>query len=96
MVRHLGGKSDAVTGTLGVQWEPSSDTMAYARYSRGYKAFGLSAGGGLAAPYANPEFVDSVEVGLKARSRPAFRIFTKHSGIKCFQRINIFNRKISS
>ena len=65
MVRHLGGKSDAVTGTLGAQWEPSSDTMAYARYSRGYKAFGLSAGGGLAAPYANPEFVDSVEVGLK-------------------------------
>ena len=65
MVRHLGGESDAVTGTLGVQWEPSDDTMAYARYSRGYKAFGLSAGGGLAAPYADPEFVDSVEVGLK-------------------------------
>lgn len=65
MVRHLGGKSDAVTGTLGAQWEPSDDTMAYARYSRGYKAFGLSAGGGLAAPYADPEFVDSIEVGLK-------------------------------
>ena len=65
MVRQLGGESDAVTGTLGAQWEPDSDTMAYARYSRGYKAFGLSAGGGLAEPYANPEFVDSIEVGLK-------------------------------
>ncbi len=65
MVRHLGGESDAVTGTLGIQWEPSSDTMAYARYARGYKAFGLPAGGGLVTPYVEPEFVDSVEVGLK-------------------------------
>nr|QQZ49681.1 TonB-dependent receptor [Phenylobacterium glaciei] len=54
-----------MTGTLGAQWEPDTDTMAYARYSRGYKAFGLSAGGGLVAPYADPEFVDSIEVGLK-------------------------------
>ena len=39
--------------------------MAYAAYSRGYKAFGLSAGSGLAEPEAKPEFVNSYEVGLK-------------------------------
>jgi iron complex outermembrane receptor protein len=63
--RKLGDKSDAVTGTLGVQWNPKEDTMAYARYSRGYKAFGLSAGSFLIAPEADPEFVNSYEVGLK-------------------------------
>lgn len=63
--RGLGDTSDAVTGTLGVQWDPNSDTMMYARYSRGYKAFGLSAGSFLEKPEANPEFVNSYELGLK-------------------------------
>lgn len=39
--------------------------MAYARYSRGYKAFGFSAGSFLIAPEAAPEFVNSYEVGFK-------------------------------
>ena len=39
--RNLGDHSSATTGTAGVQWEPDGDTMAYARYSRGYKAFGF-------------------------------------------------------
>ena len=63
--RNLDGSSDAVTGTLGVQWDPDSDTMAYARYSRGYKAFGFSAGGFLAAPKADEETVNSYEIGFK-------------------------------
>lgn len=63
--RNLEGSSDAITGTLGVQWEPDSDTMAYARYSRGYKAFGFSAGGFLAVPKANEETVNSYEIGFK-------------------------------
>ena len=63
--RNLEGSSDAVTGTLGVQWDPDSDTMAYARYSRGYKAFGFSAGGFLAAPKAEEETVNSYEIGFK-------------------------------
>jgi iron complex outermembrane receptor protein len=63
--RNLGDSSDAVTGTLGVQWDPSEGSMYYARYSRGYKAFGLSAGSFLAAPEARPEFVNSYEVGFK-------------------------------
>ncbi|MFM8940431.1 MAG: TonB-dependent receptor domain-containing protein, partial [Phenylobacterium sp.] len=63
--RNLDGSSNAVTGTLGVQWEPDSETMAYARYSRGYKAFGFSAGGFLAAPKADEEIVNSYEIGFK-------------------------------
>lgn len=63
--RNLGDTSDAVTGTFGIQWDPREDTMAYARYSRGYKAFGLSAGSFLIAPEAEPEFVNSYEIGLK-------------------------------
>lgn len=63
--RGLGDTSDAVTGTAGIQWDPDPDTMMYARYSRGYKAFGLSAGSFLVEPEANPEFVNSYEIGLK-------------------------------
>jgi iron complex outermembrane receptor protein len=63
--RDLGDTSDAWTGTAGFQWEPDGDTMAYARYSRGYKAFGFSAGGFLAVPKAKEETVNSYEVGLK-------------------------------
>ncbi|WP_293678845.1 TonB-dependent receptor [uncultured Phenylobacterium sp.] len=63
--RQLGDTSDAWTGTFGVQWEPDDDTMAYARYSRGYKAFGFSAGGFLADPKADEETVNSYEIGLK-------------------------------
>jgi iron complex outermembrane receptor protein len=63
--RDLSDTSSAVTGTVGVQWEPDDDTMAYARYSRGYKAFGFSAGGFLAVPKADEETVNSYEVGVK-------------------------------
>ena len=63
--RKLSDTSDAWTGTFGVQWEPDDDTMAYARYSRGYKAFGFSAGGFLAVPKADEETVNSYEIGLK-------------------------------
>lgn len=63
--RGLSDTSDAVTGTAGVQWEPDPDTLAYARYSRGYKAFGFSAGGFLADPKADEETVNAYEAGLK-------------------------------
>ena len=64
-VRNLGDRSDAVTGTAGVQWDPEDGTMMYGRYSRGYKAFGLAAGSLLGKPEAAPEFVNSYEIGLK-------------------------------
>jgi iron complex outermembrane receptor protein len=74
LVRHLGDTSDAWTGTLGVQWDPSEGTMGYARYSRGYKAFGLAAGSGLANPEAAPETVDSYEIGLKKNFGPTLQV----------------------
>jgi iron complex outermembrane receptor protein len=66
--RHYDDSWSAVTGTAGVQWEPDPDTMAYLRYSRGYKAGGFNIGNGGffgANPETNPEHVDAFEVGLK-------------------------------
>jgi iron complex outermembrane receptor protein len=63
--RCLGDSSSAVTGTAGVEWTPDTDTLVYARYNRGYKAFGLNAGFIGAHAEALPEFVDDFEVGLK-------------------------------
>jgi len=65
LVRDLGDSSSATTGTLGLEWSPDRDTLAYARYSRGYKAFGLYAGALATAPEALPETVDSYEIGVK-------------------------------
>jgi iron complex outermembrane receptor protein len=59
---------EAVTGTFGVQWEPDSDTMAYARYSRGYKMGGFASGINStlgAFPYTAPEHINAFEVGAK-------------------------------
>jgi iron complex outermembrane receptor protein len=65
--RNLAGDWDAVTGTTGLQWEPNDDTNLYLRYSRGYKAGGWLGSNGLTAdPYADPEYVDSYEIGAKA------------------------------
>lgn len=64
--RNLEGDWDAVTGTTGFQWEPNDDTNLYLRYSRGYKAGGWLGSNGLTAnPYADPEYVDSYEFGVK-------------------------------
>jgi iron complex outermembrane receptor protein len=59
---------DAVTGTAGLQWDPEPGTMAYLRYSRGYKAGGFNIGNGGffgANPETDPEHVDAFELGLK-------------------------------
>ena len=64
-VRCLGGNSDQVTGTAGVEWTPDLDTLVYARYNRGYKAFGLNAGVLSTNPYAAPETVNDFELGVK-------------------------------
>jgi iron complex outermembrane receptor protein len=63
--RGLRDTSAAVTGTASLQWTPEADTMAYARYSRGYKAFGFSAGSFLSDPKSDEEAVNAYEVGLK-------------------------------
>ncbi|MFN3521646.1 MAG: TonB-dependent receptor [Phenylobacterium sp.] len=64
--RDLSGDWDALTGTLGVQWTPDTDTNLYLRYSRGYKSGGWLGSNGLTPnPYADPEYVDSYEFGAK-------------------------------
>ncbi len=63
--RCLGDHSDALTGTAGIEWTPDHDTLVYARYNRGYKAFGLNAGVISKTPEALPEHVDDFEGGIK-------------------------------
>lgn len=68
-IRHRGLKNhwSGVTGTLGLDWKPDADTMAYAKYTRGYKAGGFNSG--TTTLQANittgKETIDAYEVGLK-------------------------------
>ena len=63
--RCLNDSSNATTGTAGVEWTPDHSTLAYARYSKGYKAFGFNAGTIAPQPESAPEHVDDYEIGLK-------------------------------
>jgi iron complex outermembrane receptor protein len=72
--RCLGDSSDAVTGTAGIEWTPDPDTLIYARYNRGYKAFGLNAGVISTRPEAPPEHVNDYEIGIKKTIGHVFTI----------------------
>jgi iron complex outermembrane receptor protein len=63
--RCLSDHSQAPTGTAGIEWTPNDNTLVYARYNRGYKAFALNAGYIYANPEAAPEHVDDYEIGYK-------------------------------
>jgi iron complex outermembrane receptor protein len=66
--RNYDDKWSATTGTAGLQWDPDPDTMAYFRYSRGYKAGGFNIGNAAffnANPETNPEHVNAYEIGMK-------------------------------
>lgn len=63
--RPLSDSWSAVTGTAGLEWTPNADTLAYLKYSRGYKAGGFNTGTILANPETNPEYIDAYEVGAK-------------------------------
>jgi iron complex outermembrane receptor protein len=51
------------TGTLGLQWTPSDDTLVYASYSYGYKSGGFTLGP--FKPGVDPETIDAIELGWK-------------------------------
>lgn len=53
------------SGTAGIQWRPSSDSLVYASYSRGYKSGGFNAGGITASPRTGSEHVNAYQVGAK-------------------------------
>jgi iron complex outermembrane receptor protein len=67
--RVLGDHWDAVTGTAGLEWTPFDGTLAFAKYSRGYKAGGFNAANMAPRPETKPESIDAFELGLKQQFR---------------------------
>jgi iron complex outermembrane receptor protein len=66
--RELDASWQATTGTIGLDWKPDTDTLVYAKYSRGYKAGGFNSG--IVAPvvtnvYTDAEHNNAYEIGLK-------------------------------
>jgi iron complex outermembrane recepter protein len=63
--RRLRRHFQAITGGAGVEYTPSTDTLVFGKYSRGYKAGGFNNLGFGALPYTDSEFVDAYEAGWK-------------------------------
>ncbi|HKQ15992.1 MAG TPA: TonB-dependent receptor [Steroidobacteraceae bacterium] len=73
--RDLKGDWSGTTGTVGLQWQPSSETNVYLRYARGYKAGGFIASANMApGVYADPEYLNSYELGWKQQVGGRFQI----------------------
>ena len=73
--RNLEGNWDGVSGTVGLQWQPSDETNVYLRYARGYKAGGFIASANMApGVYADPEYLNSYELGWKQQVGGRFQI----------------------
>jgi iron complex outermembrane receptor protein len=68
--RSYDAKWQATTGTAGIQWEPTKDTMIYARYNRGYNEGGFAVGVASTLgqfPYTDAEHVNDYEFGFKTQ-----------------------------
>jgi len=63
--RELRNNWSAVTGTAGVDYTPDKDTLVYAKYTRGYKAGGFTAGAVQQYPTTNEEKINAYEIGAK-------------------------------
>lgn len=63
--RRLKNSWSAVSGTAGLQWQPSPYENYFVRYSRGYKSGGFNAGGVSQFPQTEEEILDAVEAGAK-------------------------------
>jgi len=72
--RPLSARWNAVTGTVNLSWTPNPSTLAYAKYSRGYKEGGFNSGTLAAYPETVPETVDAYEIGLKQTMTSAFHV----------------------
>jgi iron complex outermembrane receptor protein len=64
-MRTLDGNWGGVTGTGGIEWDPTDSLLAYAKYSRGYKSGGFNAGTFSLSPEVAPESLDDIEGGVK-------------------------------
>jgi iron complex outermembrane recepter protein len=71
--RPLAASWNEVTGKLGVDWTPDSDTLVYATYNRGYKPGGLGCSDTncnlTVTPYTDKELVDAFAFGYKREWR---------------------------
>jgi iron complex outermembrane recepter protein len=75
--RFYDDKWRALTGTAGLQYNPTDETMLYAKYSRGYKAGGFRIGIDTslgADPRTEKETLDAFEIGLKTNIGPTFQV----------------------
>ncbi|HEY1711171.1 MAG TPA: TonB-dependent receptor [Rhizomicrobium sp.] len=66
--RHLDSSWGGLTGTFGLEWQPDDATLAYAKFSRGYKDGGYYEGANTAltaSPFTQAEHVNSLEAGIK-------------------------------
>lgn len=72
--RTLNGNWGAWTGEANLTWQPDTDTLGYAKYSRGYKTGGFNAGTIAANPVTAPEYVDAFEIGLKKTLGSTFQL----------------------
>jgi iron complex outermembrane recepter protein len=63
--RTLGATWAAVTGEANIDWTPDPTTLAYFKYSRGYKSGGWSTYTLGPQPYVGSEFIDAFELGAK-------------------------------
>lgn len=67
--------SEEITGKVSVDYRFTSDVMVYASYSRGYKSGGvIQVATDPAAAAFEPEFVDTIEVGLKSQLWDALQL----------------------
>jgi len=72
--RSLDATWRALTGEADIDWTPDPTTLAYFRYSRGYKSGGFSTYTIGADPETQPEFLDSFELGGKKTIGSAFSV----------------------
>lgn len=67
--RDLYATFEEVTGVLGVDWTPDSDTLVYGKYNRGYKPGGVGCAAVnctmVVTPFTDKELVDAFELGFK-------------------------------
>ena len=65
--------SSAPTWLIGLDYKPTNDILAYAKYARGYRAGGITPGAPTELAIFKPEQVDTYETGLKTTFRSPVR-----------------------
>jgi iron complex outermembrane recepter protein len=64
--RDFAGEWEELTGSVGVDFKPTDDSLLFLRAARGYRPGGFNAGFNYDPPMADEETVNSYEVGFKA------------------------------